>query len=54
MANIAPITAFMGGKQPPGKVPMKPVKTGKSTVDTTPRKPPKKKRVSSPLAGYGR
>lgn len=52
MGNIAPMTNFMGGKQPPDKVPVKPLKTGQSTVNTTPRKPPKKKRVSSPLAGY--
>lgn len=52
MANIAPITAFMGGKQPPDKVPVKPLKTGKPLVNTAPRKVPKKKRVSSPLAGY--
>lgn len=54
MAVMAPITNFMG-KQAHDKVPVDPIKTGKSTVDTTPRKPPaKKKRVSSPLAGYGK
>lgn len=54
MPNIAPVTVFMG-KQARDKVPVKPLKTGQSTVDTTPRKPPaKKKRVSSPLAGYGK
>lgn len=49
MGNIAPVTVFMG-KQARDKVPIKPAKTGQSTVDSTPKKP--KKRVSSPLATY--
>lgn len=53
MASIAPMTTYMGGKQPPNKMPVTPLKTGQSTVVTAPKRPPAKKkgkRIRTPIS----